>query len=90
MNALTYNPAENRSILKVHPKTKEEGINHEKFYQMAEEVRYAPDTSRKLLGFASYRSGDMAYIDDGMAFHQVGNPYGRPAVSIHIYLKKSY
>jgi hypothetical protein len=186
MNVLTYNSAENRSILKVHPKTKEEGINHGKFYQMAEgilpdlrefcltlaesmsgavaptsakefvpeldtlpeldenaikgllkspetrhvlvsgerleivlnlwkpgkasdihghpsggclftllygkaeEVRYSPQSSKKLLGFASYRPGDMAYIDDGMAFHQVGNPYGRPALSIHIYLKKSY
>ena len=186
MNTITYNPAESRSIFKVHPKTKEEGINHEKFYQMAEgklpdlrefcltltesmngagaptsakefvseldalpgldentikdllknpetrhvlvsgerleivlnlwkpgkasnihghssggclfkllygkaeEVRYTPQSSKKLLGFASYRSGDMAYIDDGIAYHQVGNPYGRPAVSIHIYLKKSY
>ena len=53
----------------------------------AEEVRYAPHSSGKLLGFASYRAGDMGYIDNEMAHHQVGNPYGRPAVSIHIYLK---
>ena len=54
-----------------------------------EEVRHTPQTSPKLLGFASYRTGDLGYIDNKMAYHQVGNPYGRPAVSIHVYLKKS-
>lgn len=56
-------------------------------YGKVEEVRYAPGPSGKLMGFNSYRAGDMGYIDNGMAYHQVGNPYGRPAVSIHIYLK---
>lgn len=58
-------------------------------YGKVEEVRYTPQTSPKLLGFASYRRGDLGYIDNKMAYHQVGNPYGRPAVSIHLYLKKS-
>lgn len=56
-------------------------------YGKAEEVRYEPQDSGRLLGFASFRAGDMGYIDDAMAHHQVGNPYGRSAVSIHIYLK---
>ena len=56
-------------------------------YGKVEEVRYASGPSGELLGFNSYRVGDMGYIDNGMAHHQVGNPYGRPAVSIHIYLK---
>ena len=56
-------------------------------YGKVEEVRYAPHSSGKLLGFNSYRAGDVGYIDNDMAHHQVGNPYGRSAVSIHIYLK---
>ena len=54
-----------------------------------EEVRYTPAPSSKFLGFVSYKSGDLGNIDNATAYHQVGNPYGRSAVSIHIYLKKS-
>lgn len=52
-----------------------------------EELRYTPEQSPRLLGFNSYRSGRMAYIDNRMAYHQIGNPYGSSAVSLHIYLK---
>ena len=52
-----------------------------------EELRYTPEPSSKLLSMSSLRSGDMAYIDDGIAYHQVGNPYGSPAISLHLYLK---
>jgi len=52
-----------------------------------EELRYTPESSPKLLGFNSYRSGDIAYIDDRTAYHQVGNPYGSSAITLHIYLK---
>jgi len=55
-----------------------------------EEIRYAPGPSRKFLGFVSYKNGDLGNIDNDTALHQVGNPYGRSAVSIHIYLKKSF
>jgi len=52
-----------------------------------EELRYTPESSPKLMGFNSYRSGDIAYIDDHTAYHQVGNPYGSSAITLHIYLK---
>jgi predicted metal-dependent enzyme (double-stranded beta helix superfamily) len=52
-----------------------------------EEIRYTPEKSPKLLATTSYRSGSMAYIDDRIAYHQVGNPYGSPAISLHVYLK---
>jgi hypothetical protein len=52
-----------------------------------EELRYTPERSSKLLSMNSLRSGDMAYIDNSIAYHQVGNPYGSPAVSLHVYLK---
>ncbi|MCK5468956.1 MAG: cysteine dioxygenase family protein [Cyclobacteriaceae bacterium] len=52
-----------------------------------EELRFTPDHSSKLMGTSSLRSGDMAYIDNSIAYHQVGNPYGSPAISIHAYLK---
>jgi predicted metal-dependent enzyme (double-stranded beta helix superfamily) len=52
-----------------------------------EEVRYTPEKSPRLIATASYRSGSMAYIDDRIAYHQVGNPYGSSAISLHVYLK---
>jgi len=52
-----------------------------------EELRYTPGFSRKLISTNSYRSGDMAYIDNHMAYHQVGNPYGSSAISLHLYLQ---
>lgn len=52
-----------------------------------EELRYTPERSPKLMGFKSYKSGDLAYIDDRIAYHQVGNPYGSSAISLHLYIK---
>ncbi len=52
-----------------------------------EELRYTPDHSPRLLSTASLRNGSLAYINDGIAYHQVGNPYGTPAISLHAYLK---
>ncbi len=52
-----------------------------------EELRYTPERSPKLLSMNSLRSGAMTYIDNSIAYHQVGNPYGSPAISIHVYLK---
>lgn len=50
-----------------------------------EELRYTPEESPKLLSSNSYRSGSMTYIDDRMGYHQVGNPFGTSAISLHIY-----
>jgi predicted metal-dependent enzyme (double-stranded beta helix superfamily) len=52
-----------------------------------EELRYTPERSPRLLSMNSMSSGEMAYIDDSMAYHQVGNPYGSSAISIHVYIK---
>lgn len=52
-----------------------------------EELRYSPEKKPRLLTTHSYRSGSMAYIDDSIAYHQVGNPYGSSAISLHVYLK---
>jgi hypothetical protein len=52
-----------------------------------EEVRYTPEKSPRLLSTNSLRSGSITYIDDSMAYHQVGNPYGSSAISLHVYLK---
>jgi hypothetical protein len=52
-----------------------------------EELRYTPEQSPKLLSTTSLRSGSIAYLDDSIAYHQVGNPYGSSAISLHAYLK---
>jgi hypothetical protein len=52
-----------------------------------EEVRYTPEKSPKLIAAVSYRSGSVGSIDDRIACHQVGNPYGSSAISLHVYLK---
>jgi len=52
-----------------------------------EELRYTPGFPQRLLSTNSYRSGEMAYIDNNMAFHQVGNPYGSSAISLHLYIQ---
>lgn len=52
-----------------------------------QELRYSPDDSANLLASASYRAGSIAYLDDYMAYHQVGNPFGSSAVSLHAYVK---
>ena len=52
-----------------------------------EELRYTPESSPKLISMNSYRKGNVAYIDDSMAYHQVGNPYGSSAISLHLYIK---
>ncbi len=50
-----------------------------------EEKRYSPDTSQRLLALSTLRQGSMAYIDDDMAYHAVGNPFDTSAISLHVY-----
>jgi cysteine dioxygenase len=52
-----------------------------------EEVRYSTGKSPRLQSTNSLRTGSMTYIDDSIAFHQVGNPYGSSAISLHAYIK---
>lgn len=50
-----------------------------------EEKRYSPDESKRLLAASTVHSGGMAYIDDNMAYHAVGNPFNTSAISLHVY-----
>ena len=49
------------------------------------EERFSPDEGLRLLGTSTIHQGAMAYIDDNMAFHRVGNPDTTPALTIHAY-----
>lgn len=50
-----------------------------------EERRYSPDAAQQLLAVSSFQRGGMAYIDDNMAYHAVGNPNDVSAISLHVY-----
>jgi hypothetical protein len=50
-----------------------------------EEKRYGTGKAHRLLAVSTFKSGSMAYIDDDMAYHAVGNPFGKPAISLHVY-----
>jgi len=52
-----------------------------------EEHRHTPDQNALLLSSSSYRPGAIGYLNDNMAWHQVGNPYGKSAISLHVYLR---
>ena len=49
------------------------------------EKRYTPDAAQRLISFSTLQSGGIAYIDDDMAHHAVGNPYSASAISLHVY-----
>ena len=53
-----------------------------------EEMRYDPE-DREELGFFGYGEGDVTYIHDDIALHQVKNPEERPAYSLHMYTRKA-
>lgn len=50
-----------------------------------EEKRYSPEESPRLMAISTFLEGSMAYIDDNMAYHAVGNPFDEAAVSLHVY-----
>jgi len=50
-----------------------------------EEKRYTTDTNPELIAVSRYEKGSMAYIDDQMAYHAVGNPFNTSAISLHVY-----
>ena len=50
-----------------------------------EELRYTTESSPQLLSSSTYIAGSMAYIDDKMGYHAVGNPFNSPAISLHAY-----
>lgn len=52
-----------------------------------EEKRYTPSNEPILLSTSTFHEKSMAYIDDDMAYHAVGNPFNESAYSIHVYVK---
>lgn len=50
-----------------------------------EEKRFTPDNTSQLLEVNPLQKDDMAYIDDQMAYHAVGNPFDSSAISLHVY-----
>jgi predicted metal-dependent enzyme (double-stranded beta helix superfamily) len=50
-----------------------------------EEKRYTTGEDPKLLATSKYEKNSIAYIDDHMAYHAVGNPSNASAISIHVY-----
>ncbi|HYQ58073.1 MAG TPA: hypothetical protein VEP89_12090, partial [Draconibacterium sp.] len=46
---------------------------------------YSTDEKQRILCSNGYRAGSIAYIDDRMGYHAVGNPFGSSAVSLHVY-----
>ena len=49
------------------------------------EKRYTPDPEQQLLSATTCGAGSIAYIDDEMAHHAVGNPFGMSCISLHAY-----
>lgn len=52
------------------------------------ETRFDP-IDREELGIFGYSEGDVTYIHDEIALHQVKNPADRPAFSLHMYTQKA-
>lgn len=50
-----------------------------------EELRYSTDQKQRILASNGYKAGSIAYIDDRLGYHAVGNPFGTSAVSLHVY-----
>lgn len=52
------------------------------------ETRYSTDAIPQVQSIAKLDEKDLGYIDDGLGFHAVGNPFDEMAVSIHAYAKR--
>lgn len=51
------------------------------------ETRYSTDAIPQVQSIAKLDQNDLGYIDDGLGFHAVGNPFEEMAISIHAYAK---
>jgi len=76
-----WNPGDHSEIHS-HPKG---GCIFKVLHGSVLEERFSPDDGLRLLGTSTIHQGAMAYIDDNMAFHRVGNPNQTPAITIHAY-----
>ncbi len=49
------------------------------------EKRYSIDNKKNALAESTFKKDGMAYIDDSLAYHSVGNPFKESAISLHVY-----
>ena len=54
-----------------------------------EELRYTKGDNPKLLASSTYQKDAVAYIDDNIGLHAVGNPFDEAAITLHVYTKQS-
>ena len=54
------------------------------------EKRFSVENKNKLLSEGTYHKDHISYIDDIMGLHCVGNPYSKPAVTLHMYTPGDY
>jgi len=54
------------------------------------EKRFTADDAKEQLAEGTYGEGNMAYIDDQMGLHCVGNPFSEPAITLHMYTPGNY
>ena len=61
------------------------GCTFKVLYGKLVEKRYTTDDTQQLLSVSTLQTGSMAYIDDDMGYHAVGNASSTAAISIHVY-----
>ena len=54
------------------------------------EKRFSADDEQRQLAQGTYEKDSIAYIDDLMGFHCVGNPFTEPAITLHMYTPGNY
>lgn len=59
-------------------------------YGQIEEKRYSAESEERLLSENTYYTDHIAYIDDVMGLHIVGNPNPIPAITLHLYTPGNY
>lgn len=55
-----------------------------------QEKRFSADGYQRQLAQGTYEKDNIAYIDDLLGLHSVGNPYSEPAITLHIYTPGNY
>ncbi len=54
------------------------------------EKRFSADDEQRQLAEGTYEKNNIAYIDDLMGLHCVGNPFSKPAITLHMYTPGNY
>ena len=54
------------------------------------EKRFSADDEQRQLAQGTYEKDNIAYIDDIMGLHCVGNPFSKPAITLHMYTPGNY